>query len=188
MLNGVSGTHNKSAAHIAPGGVRALGAFHTRFGDRPGSYTIGVSYLSQQGNWITIPQVSLMQAGATPDQLRASSEVYLNLLPHAATRHSTAKAWLWAGRPTVEDYVAESGYQYSSAGGRNNRVVRLGVGQYRVELPELATDGGTVHVTAYGGNHHAKVVNWAPFSGTPSAGDAFGNRHLRRTIAEYVEH
>ena len=64
MLNGVSGTHNKSAAHIAPGGVRALGAFHTRFGDRPGSYTIGVSYLSQQRNWITIPQVSLMQAGA----------------------------------------------------------------------------------------------------------------------------
>ena len=137
MLNGVSGTHNKSAAHIAPGGVRALGAFHTRFGDRPGSYTIGVSYLSQQGNWITIPQVSLMQAGATPDQLRASSEVYLNLLPHAATRHSTAKAWLWAGRPTVEDYVAESGYQYSSAGGRNNRVVRLGVGQYRVECKAM---------------------------------------------------
>jgi hypothetical protein len=44
------------------------------------------------------------------------------------------------------------------------------VGQYRVDLPGLDTEGGTVHVSAYGGNHYAKVVNWTYFSGTSSTG------------------
>ena len=64
MLNGVSGTHNKSAAHIAPGEYGHWVLSTRALATAPAPTRIGVSYLSQQGNWITIPQVSLMQAGA----------------------------------------------------------------------------------------------------------------------------
>jgi hypothetical protein len=67
---------------------------------------------------------------------------------------SRGKGWLWYNGST-----APANYQYNSTGGVNS-VVRTGVGQYRAIFPGLGTNSGTVHVTAYGGNHHCKVVNW----------------------------
>lgn len=74
------------------------------------------------------------------------------------------KAWVWANNPTASNYTPSASYQYNSKGGTNT-ISRLGVGSYRVSLPNFATASGTVHVTAYNGNHHCKVVNWFP-SGT----------------------
>ncbi|MEM1392183.1 MAG: hypothetical protein AAF757_05935 [Cyanobacteria bacterium P01_D01_bin.116] len=70
------------------------------------------------------------------------------------------KAWVWANNPTASNYTPSASYQYNSKGATNT-VSRLGVGRYRVSLPNFATASGTVHVTAYNGNHHCKVVNWS---------------------------
>jgi hypothetical protein len=81
-----------------------------------------------------------------------------------ATSGQNLKAWVWANNPTASNYTPSASYQYNSKG-VTNTVSRLGVGRYRVSLPNFATASGTVHVTAYNGNHHCKVVNWFP-SGT----------------------
>ncbi|MBD2252374.1 PEP-CTERM sorting domain-containing protein [Nostoc parmelioides] len=83
----------------------------------------------------------------------------------AQAQVTRAKAWVWADRPTTTTtYTPALAYQYNSTGA-TNQATRLGVGQYRINFPGLATTGGTVHVSSYGGNHHCKVVNWGS-SGT----------------------
>jgi hypothetical protein len=44
----------------------------------------------------------------------------------------------------------------------DNTVTHLGTGRYLVRFPNLNVQGGIVHVTAYGGNHHCKVEQWRP--------------------------
>ena len=89
----------------------------------------------------------------------------LSLTPAPAQAEiSRGKAWVWADQPTTASYTPSTSYQYNSTGG-TNKIARLGVGQYRVDLPRLGTASGTVHVSAYNGKHHCKVVYWTP-SGT----------------------
>lgn len=95
------------------------------------------------------------------------SSLVLNLslaVVPARAEISLGKGWVWADQPTTSSYTPNTLYQYNSTG-NTNKVTRLGTGQYRVDLPGLGTASGTVHVTAYGGKHHCKVVNWIP-SGT----------------------
>jgi hypothetical protein len=71
LLSG--GDHD--ATPIPPGGERRITRVNDHFGDAPGSYTIGVSYLSVEGQWILLPAV----AGGTRQEVR------LDLLPAMAT-------------------------------------------------------------------------------------------------------
>ncbi len=77
----------------------------------------------------------------------------------------TGDAWgyVWS-QSTTGNFVASPGYSRSSAFGPNvaapNEVTTLGVGQYRVDFPDIGGPGGTVHVTAYGSNARCKVQSW----------------------------
>jgi len=70
---------------ISPGGERRIRRVAERFGDIPGTYTIGVSYLSCQDNWIAVPAI----AGGT------RQSVLLNLLP--ATPVQAVGTWTSLG-------------------------------------------------------------------------------------------
>lgn len=52
------GGGDADATPIPPGGERRIRRVSERFGDTPGTYAIGVSYLSQQSSWISIPPVA----------------------------------------------------------------------------------------------------------------------------------
>lgn len=87
-----------------------------------------------------------------------------------------AKGWVWADQAAVAlntSYTPSTLYQLNSrydyvgtppsrvySPAATNTVTRLGTGSYRVTFPNLSVSGGTVHVTAYGGNHHCKVSSW----------------------------
>jgi len=73
------------------------------------------------------------------------------------------KGWVRADLPTAASYVPNRSYQYNSTGGTNS-VTRLGVGQYRVDLPGLGGYGGIAHVSADGGAHQCKVKDKGPLS------------------------
>jgi len=78
------------------------------------------------------------------------------------------KGWVWADNPTAPSYVPSPAYQFNSANGVNRITHHEDhIGEYQVQLPGLATASGTVQVSAYGGNHYCKVVNWSP-SGSKS--------------------
>ncbi|HEX8567982.1 MAG TPA: hypothetical protein VF648_20255 [Pyrinomonadaceae bacterium] len=70
------GAGDGDARPIPPGGERRIRRLCARFGDAPGSYRIGISYLSNQNNWIAVPPV----AGG------ARQEVVLNLSPARPAR------------------------------------------------------------------------------------------------------
>jgi len=80
---------------------------------------------------------------------------------------TNCKTWVRADQPATSFYTPNPNYQFNSSNplGSTNTVTRLGVGNYRVDFPGLGTTGGTVQVSAYGGNHTAKVASWGP-SGT----------------------
>lgn len=59
------------ATPIPPGGERRIHRVAEHFGDIAGTWVIGISYLSQQGHWITVPPL----VGGT------RHEVFLDLLP-----------------------------------------------------------------------------------------------------------
>jgi hypothetical protein len=88
-----------------------------------------------------------------------------------------AKGWVWADQANATlntPYTPSVPYQYNlrttilpaypfrNYGSGTNTVTRTSVGAYRVTFPGLAVSGGTVHVTAYGGNHTCKVGGWSP--------------------------
>lgn len=73
------------ARPIPPGGERRIRRVSERFGEVPGSYRIGVSYLSAQGNWVSLPPA----AGGT------RSEVALDVLP--ASPPPTVGTWYSLG-------------------------------------------------------------------------------------------
>ena len=81
-------------------------------------------------------------------------------------------AYLWANNPTRSSYTPNPVYQYNSRGDTNT-VSRLGVGRYRVHLPNMerntieANKGGTILVTAYGsGSERCKVGGWSQSGNT----------------------
>jgi hypothetical protein len=70
--------------------------------------------------------------------------------------------YVWANQPTSGSYVPSPSYQANSSGA-TNRIDRLGVGAYRVRLPNLGRAAGHVQVTAYGtGPERCKVGSWGP--------------------------
>lgn len=84
------------------------------------------------------------------------------------------KGWVWANQPSAAAYTPSPTYQYNlrteilpawpfrDFSSASNTVARTGIGAYAVTFTGLAADGGTVHVTAYGGSHHCKVAGWTP--------------------------
>jgi hypothetical protein len=89
-----------------------------------------------------------------------------------------AQGFVWLdqpSRPVGEEYTPPSNYQFNQRfdyvgsppvrmtfPSALNTVTRLGAGRYRVDFPNLDVQGGVVHVSAYGGNHHCKVEKWRP--------------------------
>ena len=70
--------------------------------------------------------------------------------------------YVWANQPTSGSYVPSPAYQGNSSGA-TNRIDRLGIGNYRVRLPNLGQAAGHVQVTAYGtGPERCKVGSWGP--------------------------
>src|SRR5262245_49816001 len=57
---------------------------------------------------------------------------------------TTGWAYLWANQPGPASYTPDLRYQYNSTGAANT-VTTVGVGQYRVFLPNLGANAGTVH-------------------------------------------
>ncbi len=91
-----------------------------------------------------------------------------------------AKAWVWANNSNSainSEYTPSANYQnvygferilsypYRIHMSGQATVKRLGTGQYQVKFENLNMVGGTVHITAYGGNHQCKVKNWYPSNG-----------------------
>ena len=54
----ILGGGDADATRIAPGAARSISRVATHFGESAGRWTIGVSYLSSQGNWITLPTIA----------------------------------------------------------------------------------------------------------------------------------
>jgi hypothetical protein len=88
----------------------------------------------------------------------------------ALVRGTYAYAWAWVDR---NDGRLTAGYdanvrvdatdtwpfrRYSAPG--DSTVTHLATGYWQVTFPNIAVSGGTVHVTAYGGNHHCNVGGW----------------------------
>ncbi|MCH7231358.1 hypothetical protein L0U85_10935 [Glycomyces sp. L485] len=75
-------------------------------------------------------------------------------------------AYVWANRPTVDDYEPAPGYAYNSTGGV--QVSRHGTGSYTVVFEGAApvrwANGGVVHTSAYGSysNAFCTVASWGP--------------------------
>jgi hypothetical protein len=72
-------------------------------------------------------------------------------------------AYVWAYDPSSASYDASAGnpYAWNSTGSAINITHAPGSGTYNVSLPGQDMFGGTVEVTAYGGdNAHCKVVRW----------------------------
>jgi hypothetical protein len=79
----------------------------------------------------------------------------------AGAAHAAAhvEGYVWANQPATPQYVAGTGYEYSSAG-QPIVITRTGVGIYSVRFHGLATPGGVAHASAYGtGNGDFCTVN-----------------------------
>jgi hypothetical protein len=82
---------------------------------------------------------------------------------HAA---SHVEGYVWASQPLTAQYVAATGYEYSSAG-QPVVITRTGVGDYTVRFQGLATPGGVAHVSAYGaGSGDFCTLAWYRSRGT----------------------
>jgi hypothetical protein len=78
--------------------------------------------------------------------------------PAYAAAH--VEGYVWASQPLTPQYVAATGYEYSSAG-QPIVITRSGVGDYLVRFRGLATPGGVAHASAYGtGNGDVCTVAW----------------------------
>lgn len=75
--------------------------------------------------------------------------------------------YVWANLPTEADYVPSSAYQVNSKGGEN-RIRRVGTGQYDVEMAKLGDDPeGNIQINAYGsGAARCKSPWWEPHGTT----------------------
>jgi hypothetical protein len=67
--------------------------------------------------------------------------------PAQAASH--VEGYVWASQPATPQYLANTGYEYSSAG-QPIVITRTGVGIYSVRFHGLASPGGVAHASAYG--------------------------------------
>jgi hypothetical protein len=75
-------------------------------------------------------------------------------------------AYVWANNPTSPSYTPSTSYNFNPSGALNT-ITRLGTGYYDVQLPNMATSGGDVELTAYGSDSsRCKVSNWSPLGST----------------------
>jgi hypothetical protein len=99
---------------------------------------------------------------------------FLGLLPAVLPMFAAgARGYIWNDRLTGSGSTAGS-YQFNSFGGINT-VKNLATGKYVVNLPGLGMSGGTVHVTAYGGNHYCKTDHWHSLATTLPVMQVFVN-------------
>jgi hypothetical protein len=68
-------------------------------------------------------------------------------------------------RPSEQSYVPRSAYQFNSSG-ETNTITRAGVGNYRVDFPQLPLEQGTVQLSVFGSEPaQCKVAWWGPDNG-----------------------
>ncbi len=81
----------------------------------------------------------------------------------ALAQEGKGLGYVFADKPTEKSYTPSSTYSYNSCG-EHPKIVRTGVGVYRVRFPGLGgngKEGGSVQVTAYGGSSEScKVAKW----------------------------
>jgi hypothetical protein len=113
-----------------------------------------------------------MRALRWPRRLAAAVAVCLTAPALAAIPAGPAHAaahiegYVWASQPANPQYLAATGYEYSSAG-QPIGITRSGVGDYTVRFHGLATPGGVAHASAYGtGNGDFCTVGWYRPRGT----------------------
>ncbi|MBB5867721.1 hypothetical protein F4553_001100 [Allocatelliglobosispora scoriae] len=88
------------------------------------------------------------------------------VLPPAAAHAGVTSgyAYLWANQPTTASYDPSTYYSFNSTGAVNH-VVRLAVGRYEVQLPNLGAAGGVAHATAYGNTGNTCQIGFWTRSG-----------------------
>src|SRR5262245_8364787 len=96
--------------------------------------------------------------------LRATTITFVLFLASIPLAAQPIRAWVWNDNPSSSG-IPNGSYQFNSTGAVNS-VTYFPKGKYRVDLPGLGLSGGTVHVTAYGGNHHCKTAGWGPSGAT----------------------
>ncbi|MGE5831095.1 MAG: hypothetical protein ACM30G_22425 [Micromonosporaceae bacterium] len=74
------------------------------------------------------------------------------------------EGYAWGWQPNNPGYVANSGYEYNSAGGAVT-ITRPGTGVYQVRFAGMAAAGGVAHVSAYGSNSICVVSSWIQSGG-----------------------
>ena len=74
------------------------------------------------------------------------------------------EGYVWGWQPGNPNYIAATGYEYSSVGGAV-QIIRPAVGVYQVRFHGMAGAGGVAHASAYGANHLCTVSSYGP-SGT----------------------
>lgn len=91
-----------------------------------------------------------------PRRLAAALAACLAAVPVAAVvtaapAHAAGhvEGYVWANQPATPQYLANTGYEYSSAG-QPITITRSGVGVYTVRFHGLASPGGVAHASAYG--------------------------------------
>lgn len=79
----------------------------------------------------------------------------------SAVGRGIPSAYIYADNPTADSYVPLGEFQFNSIGWEN-RIERLGVGEYLVRLPNLGgVDEGNVQVSAFGdGAESCRTVGW----------------------------
>jgi hypothetical protein len=103
-------------------------------------------------------------AAAVVAGLTAPVLVVIGAGPAHAAGH--VEGYVWANQPATPQYLAATGYEYSSAG-QPIGITRTGVGDYTVRFHGLATPGGVAHASAYGtGNGDFCAVGWYRPRGT----------------------
>jgi hypothetical protein len=97
-------------------------------------------------------------AAAAAACLTAAALAVVTAGPAHAAAH--VEGYVWASQPVTPQYLAATGYEYSSAG-QPIVITRTGVGDYTVRFHGLATPGGVAHASAYGtGNGDFCTVGW----------------------------
>lgn len=90
-----------------------------------------------------------------------ADSMFVARFQHLGPNQPAEGGYLWSSNPTGSGAVPTQ-WSWNSFGGANS-VSRNSVGVYTANLPGLSAIGGTVHVTAYGGdNVHCKVNSWFP--------------------------
>ena len=136
----------------APASIEVTFANLASYGAQSGS--AAVTAVGTAGEQCT---VSSWTPNGTPDMIvtvrcfdaaGAPADAVFDATYIRSTTSSAPFAYLWAQDPAAASYTPSTYHQFNSTGATNT-IVRHSTGDYTVTLPDLASSGGTVKVTAF---------------------------------------